>query len=1005
MKLKDKGVRISLLALLLVMITVVVSLVVGNYTLDSESNFVGLGDQRSPYLIETAEDLCRFRDLVNEGTRFDGRFVLQTADIDLSGIENFTPIGTGEACFAGTYNGAGHTIYNLTITETEPQLDEDGKIIPTALFAQTSGAVQNLNLSGAVITGTKVGGIVGNAIGEGTWITNCYSDATLNGTECAGGIAVSCEGNIGTCIYTGTLSAPAAGGICAEEGRSVVNCVASSIAPVELAVKYQANNCTEPLSDEEIAARRAVMKARTSELANSYEQFYYAMFEGHGSQHDPFLISRYSDICLLRDLVNAGYSFDGFCVKQTADIDLSAAPWTPIGFYFEEEPEEALPGEKTNEPEVIRHYFWGNYDGAGHVISGLNVTVAEDEVGGFFSTLCGTVMNLGIESGTVEGGFVGSIAGKGGSDRVMIFNCYSKADVVGIERAGGIIEDLSAGFIGNCYFAGSVQAPEFGGVVGGSGAWLCNCYAVGYESNPYFFGYAKGERLRVDTVEEAVKQANGSLYNSAVTFSMQKYTLYRFDENGGFDGTASLTVPAILRQVAISLLIVIVGVAALLACYFWYHDKKPSVACCRALLQERWQPWSRQKLSLLVCGLFGVCMLLTFSGLLSGDTLISSSYVWARGDDALMDLFNPMKSQIRTNYWGVGFYSDVGETYPPLARALVWVLAQLFPFDVMRQNSYAIRTSSFGVLLAFFLAAAVCALLFLVWSKQLKDVRGRYFLPLAILTCPAFVFGLERYNLVLFAFLLIVLFLAGYRSENNFIRNMAYCCLALATALKIYPVVLALLILREKNMKHILQCAAWGIGVFLIPFAFCGGYSAIFQYIRNVGTSFTRYAGAWDDGVINFSNTMMLLTQMFTGDAVLGGSISGYILYPLTMLLAVCGLLTRKRWKAMLAATLILVLFPGFSVYYMAIFYALPLLALMTEKKFERLDFVYAGLLSVTILPLGFLCGAVGCGQIFMIQTASVIGVVIAVLLCVDFAVEFFREKLWRLPRRDVAAD
>lgn len=78
--------------------------------------------------VSNAEELKRFAEWVNSGQMIPGTNVraydarvLQTANIDLAGIGNWTPIGywrdvLDNQPFQGAYNGNGYTISNLTIT-------------------------------------------------------------------------------------------------------------------------------------------------------------------------------------------------------------------------------------------------------------------------------------------------------------------------------------------------------------------------------------------------------------------------------------------------------------------------------------------------------------------------------------------------------------------------------------------------------------------------------------------------------------------------------------------------------------------------------------------------------------------------------------------------------------------------------------------------------------------------------------------------------------------------
>ena len=61
----------------------------------------GDGTFENPYTLHTAEQLVLFSKMVNDGRTFEGQYIEQTTDIDMSGIA-FTPIGEfdGEATLA-----------------------------------------------------------------------------------------------------------------------------------------------------------------------------------------------------------------------------------------------------------------------------------------------------------------------------------------------------------------------------------------------------------------------------------------------------------------------------------------------------------------------------------------------------------------------------------------------------------------------------------------------------------------------------------------------------------------------------------------------------------------------------------------------------------------------------------------------------------------------------------------------------------------------------------------
>ncbi len=96
--------------------------------------------------ISTAEQLQAIKDSLNAK-------YIQTADIDLSSISNFIPIGSNSNRFTGTYNGNGFKITNLTINSTQNDV---------GMFGAVNGTLENMHLEDVKITANSfVGGLVG----------------------------------------------------------------------------------------------------------------------------------------------------------------------------------------------------------------------------------------------------------------------------------------------------------------------------------------------------------------------------------------------------------------------------------------------------------------------------------------------------------------------------------------------------------------------------------------------------------------------------------------------------------------------------------------------------------------------------------------------------------------------------------------------------------------------------------------------------------------------------
>ncbi len=160
--------------------------------------------------ISSEDELKAFRDDVNGGNSYEGKAVLLTSDITLSG--NWTPIGLvtddtnlanldiqANKAFKGIFDGCNHTISNLQIDSTENYQGLFGLVI--------DGTIRDITIAeGSSVTGgTRSGAVVGCLYGFSGNISNCVNNA--NGTV-SGGIVGSLIGQhtVYNCKNYGTIT-------------------------------------------------------------------------------------------------------------------------------------------------------------------------------------------------------------------------------------------------------------------------------------------------------------------------------------------------------------------------------------------------------------------------------------------------------------------------------------------------------------------------------------------------------------------------------------------------------------------------------------------------------------------------------------------------------------------------------------------------------------------------------------------------------------------------------
>ena len=198
----------------------------------------GCGSYETPelkdgvYQIKNYVNLYWFAALVN-GTLTDGTPQNTSAkavlvnDITVNSIANmgnyleWTPIGSRDNMYSGTFDGQGHKITGLYFDDASAEY--------VGLFGCSDGMIKNVGVVGSYFNGKgNVGGVCGGNYGR---IVNCYNTSTVNGVFYVGGIAGhNRDRKIENCYNTGAISASnyAAGGIVGYNCLATVkNCFSS----------------------------------------------------------------------------------------------------------------------------------------------------------------------------------------------------------------------------------------------------------------------------------------------------------------------------------------------------------------------------------------------------------------------------------------------------------------------------------------------------------------------------------------------------------------------------------------------------------------------------------------------------------------------------------------------------------------------------------------------------------------------------------------------------------
>ena len=454
-------------------------------------------------------------------------------------ISNCYSSGSVSGSSAGGLCGSNNsTITNCYSTAT---VTGSGNSYVGGLCAYNTGSITGSYASGTV-TGSgyaSAGGLCGgNYSGS---IINCYSTGTVGGGAEIGGLCGYNfdDGSIANCYSTSPVafSYTSVGGLCGINRGSIMNCYfyrfggsadgwATALDDLELLDRASyvgfdfAFNSEDGTNDDWMIVQDHCPKLSWQADDGPTPPFALdaitTMLSGSGYSNDPFVISNYDDLIEFR--TNAALRIGYYIL--TDDIDLAG---------------------QTYSSAFIPEHFNGNFDGDAHVIGNFNL-VGIDYVA-FFSSFSGDLVNLGLEAIDVSGeDFVGGIIGRNYHGDIR--NCYCTDTAInGSAWVGGLCGG-NGGSITNCYTTGTVSGSAVGGICGLNYGNIISCFSMsavsGYSDAGGLCGYNSRANIincySTGTVSGTLKTGGFCGYNKDAYITGSYSTGFVSGENsvGGF---------------------------------------------------------------------------------------------------------------------------------------------------------------------------------------------------------------------------------------------------------------------------------------------------------------------------------------------------------------------------------------------------------------------------------------------------------------------------------------
>ena len=333
--------------------------------------------------------------------------------------------------------------------------------------------------------------------------------------------------------------------------------------------------------------------------------------------------------------------------------------------------------------------------------------------------------------------------------------------------------------------------------------------------------------------------------------------------------------------------------------------------------------------------------------------------------DTFMDHYNSVVyNQVDDPY-------EILVVYPPLASLLYKLCNMIIPADdyvtvvtdpaELAQERFIRIGQSFTF--QFILYAVIALLIFLASLAFLKKGgtgEKLLFATVVILSAP-FIYMADRGNNVLLPVAFTILFLVFYKHENKILREAALISLAIAIALKIYPVVFLVLLVADRKYKELLRECIYIFVLLVLPFfIFYNGVDSIKLMLRNL-RGFDEKRTTEDNiaGNLDFKRTFFFLyggLRRYTGITITENMRELYATlfrYGLSFICAIGGLFAKRQWKRVALLSAVLYGFPGSASTYILLFMAIPAAMFLDDEKTPNVrNYAYLFCLALTLVPM-----------------------------------------------------
>ncbi len=338
--------------------------------------------------------------------------------------------------------------------------------------------------------------------------------------------------------------------------------------------------------------------------------------------------------------------------------------------------------------------------------------------------------------------------------------------------------------------------------------------------------------------------------------------------------------------------------------------------------------------------------------------------------------------------WLLGIFSDfvvimnfsleespyvVGDSsYPPIAIAILYPFALICKdiFAVYRFSELTADELTAEIIMypqfwiAIILFFTICSLLIILLTSRLFGLKGndRLKLGVIILLSAPFVYTIMRGNTIYFALIFLLAFLVLKDSKNAVAREIAYVCLALSGAIKIYPLFFGVFLLKDKKIFASFRVAVYFAAIFgLSFFVFKNSLNDVSPFIDNLGGFMSDETRLLATNNLSISAQLYKLLHLFiprlSAESAVFNVISWSALILVFAISTYAAIATKSNFSRYAICFAVVVLIPSISYFYIIIFAILPFLEYIRTYRnmgLEKRIFYFLAFMFLFITPFVF---------------------------------------------------